>query len=98
MCLLLLLMKTMKLKKNMIGRTHPWNAAFPDITVSFDSDENNDDKVGYIHGAGKAKAQEDDVIFVRETIDCNCDVLPIEYAITIAFSMLIGKVAGYCQL
>ncbi len=31
-------------------------------------------------------------------IDRNCDVLPIEYAITIAFSMLIGKVAGYCQL
>ena len=33
-----------------------------------------------------------------ENIDRNCDVLPIEYAITIAFSMLIGKVAGYCQL
>ena len=33
-----------------------------------------------------------------EDIDRNCDVLPIEYAITIAFSMLIGKVAGYCQL
>jgi hypothetical protein len=31
-------------------------------------------------------------------IDRNCDVLSIEYAITIAFSMLIGKVAGYCQL
>jgi len=31
-------------------------------------------------------------------IDRNCDVIPIEYAITIAFSMLIGKVAGYCQL
>ena len=43
------------------------DTAFPDITVSFDSDEDNDDKVGYIHGAGKAKAQEDDVIFVGET-------------------------------
>ncbi len=52
-------------------RTHPPveldDAAFPDITVSFDSDEDNADKVGYVHGTGKAKAQEDDVIFVRET-------------------------------
>ncbi len=52
-------------------RTHPPmeldDAAFPDIKVSFDSDEDNDDKVGYVHDAGKAKAQEDDVIFVRET-------------------------------
>ncbi len=52
-------------------QTHPPveldNAAFPDITVSFDSDEDNADKVGYIHGAGKAKAQENDVIFVRKT-------------------------------
>jgi hypothetical protein len=31
-------------------------------------------------------------------IDRNCDVLPIVYAITTVFSMLIGKVAGYCQL
>ncbi len=43
------------------------NAAFPDITVSFDSDENNDDKVGYHHGAGKAKAQEDNVVLVEGT-------------------------------
>ncbi len=43
------------------------DAAFPYITVSFDSDEDNADKVGYVHGAGKAKAQEDDVIFVGET-------------------------------
>jgi hypothetical protein len=34
----------------------------------------------------------------QKNIDRNCDVLPIEYAITITFSMLIGKVAGYCQL
>jgi hypothetical protein len=51
--------------------THPpvelYDAAFPDIIVSFDSDEDNADKVGYIHGAGKAKAQEDNVIFVGET-------------------------------
>ena len=32
--------------------------------------------------------------FDSHPIDRNCDVLPIEYAITIAFSMLIGKVAG----
>jgi hypothetical protein len=43
------------------------DAAFPDITVSFDSDEDNDDKVGYHHGAGKAKAQEDNVVLVRGT-------------------------------
>jgi hypothetical protein len=42
------------------------NAAFPDITVSFDSDEDNSEEVGYVHGAGEAKAQEDDVIFVGE--------------------------------
>jgi hypothetical protein len=34
----------------------------------------------------------------RKDIDRNCEVLPIEYAITIAFFMLIGKVAGFCQL
>jgi hypothetical protein len=43
------------------------NAAFPNVTVSFDSDEDNADKVGYVHGAVKANAQEDDVVFVRET-------------------------------
>jgi hypothetical protein len=41
--------------------------AFPDITVSFDSDEDTADKVGYVHGAVKANAQEDDVVFVGET-------------------------------
>jgi hypothetical protein len=34
---------------------------FPDITVSFDSDEDNAVKVGYVHGAVKANAQEDNV-------------------------------------
>jgi hypothetical protein len=43
------------------------DAAFPDITVSFDSDEDNDDKVSYHHGAGKAKAQEDNVVLVGGT-------------------------------
>jgi hypothetical protein len=43
------------------------DTAFPDITVSFDSDEDNDDKVGYAHGAGKAKAEEDDVVLVGGT-------------------------------
>jgi hypothetical protein len=43
------------------------DTAFPDITVSFDSDGDNDDKVGYHHGAGKAKAQEDDVVLVGGT-------------------------------
>ncbi len=43
------------------------DAAFPDVTVSFDSDEDNDDKVGYHHGGGKAKAQEDDVVLVGGT-------------------------------
>ncbi len=43
------------------------NAAFPDITISFDSDEDNADKVGYVHGAVKANAQEEDVVFVGET-------------------------------
>jgi hypothetical protein len=41
------------------------NTAFPDITVSFDSDEDNADKVGYVHGAGEAKAQEGNVIFCQ---------------------------------
>jgi hypothetical protein len=50
------------------------DAAFTDITVSFDSDEDNDDKVGYVHGAGKAKAREDDVIFVGETTTSSTDV------------------------
>jgi hypothetical protein len=43
------------------------NAAFPDITVSFDSDEDNADKVGYVHGAVEANVQEVDVVFVGET-------------------------------
>jgi hypothetical protein len=43
------------------------NTAFPDITVYFDSDEDNADKVGYVCGAGEAKAQEDNVFFVGET-------------------------------
>jgi hypothetical protein len=41
------------------------DTAFSDITVSFDSDEDNDDEVGYAHGAGKAKAHEDNVVLVR---------------------------------
>ncbi len=57
--------------KEEYDRMHPpmelVDAAFPDITESFDSDEDNDNKVGYAHGAGKAKAQEDDVVLVRET-------------------------------
>jgi hypothetical protein len=43
------------------------NAAFPDITVSFYSDEDNADKVGYVHGAVEANAQEDNVVFDGET-------------------------------
>ncbi len=43
------------------------DAAFPDITASFDSDEDNADEVGYVHSAVKANAQEDDVVFVGET-------------------------------
>jgi hypothetical protein len=43
------------------------DAAFPDIKVSFDSDEDNDDKVGYANGAGKAKAQEGNVVLVGGT-------------------------------
>jgi hypothetical protein len=43
------------------------DAAFPDITVSFDSDEDNDEKVGYAHGAGKAKAQVYNVALVGGT-------------------------------
>jgi hypothetical protein len=35
------------------------DTAIPDITVSFGLDEDNDDKVGYAHGTGKAKEQED---------------------------------------
>jgi hypothetical protein len=40
------------------------NTAFPDITVSFDSDKEYDNKVGYHHGAGKTEAQDDDVVLV----------------------------------
>ncbi len=51
--------------------THPPveldDAAFPDITESFDSDEDNADKVAYVHDAVKANAQEDEVAFVTET-------------------------------
>jgi hypothetical protein len=43
------------------------DAAFPDITVLFDSDEDNDYKVGYHHGAGKTKAQDNDVVLVKGT-------------------------------
>jgi hypothetical protein len=43
------------------------DAAFPDITESFDLDEDNDDEVGYAHGAGEAQAQEDDVVLVGGT-------------------------------
>ncbi len=43
------------------------NAAFPDIIGSFDSDEDNADKVAYIHNAIEANAQEDEVAFVTET-------------------------------
>jgi hypothetical protein len=40
------------------------NAAFPDVAVSFDSDKEYDYKVGYHDGAGKTKAQDNDVILV----------------------------------
>ncbi len=40
------------------------NAAFPDITVSFDSDKEYDMKVGYHHGAGKSEAQDNNVSLV----------------------------------
>ncbi len=43
------------------------DAAFPDITVSFDSDEDTAAKVAYVHDAVKANTQEDKVGFVRET-------------------------------
>ncbi len=43
------------------------DTAFLDITGSFDSDEDNADKVAYVHDAVKANAQEDKVAFVRET-------------------------------
>jgi hypothetical protein len=43
------------------------DAAFPDIEVSFNSNEDNADKVGYVHGAVKANAQEYNVVFVGET-------------------------------
>jgi hypothetical protein len=41
------------------------DAAFPDIAVSFDSDKEYDNKVGYHHGVGKTEAQDDDVVLVR---------------------------------
>jgi hypothetical protein len=40
------------------------DAAFPDITLSFDSDKEYDNKVGYHHGAGKTEAQDDNVVLV----------------------------------
>jgi hypothetical protein len=43
------------------------NAAFPEITGSFDSNEDNADKVAYVHDAVEANAQEDKTTFVRET-------------------------------
>ncbi len=43
------------------------DAAFPVITGSFDSDEGNADKVGYVHDAVKYNAQEGKVAFVTET-------------------------------
>ncbi len=41
--------------------------AFLNITGPFDSDEDNADKVAYVHDAVKANAQEDKVAFVTET-------------------------------
>ncbi len=43
------------------------DAAFPDITGSFDSDEDNADKVAYVNDAVKDNAREDEVAFVTET-------------------------------
>jgi hypothetical protein len=43
------------------------NAAFPNITGSFDSDEDKADKVAYVNDAVKDNAQEDKVAFVTET-------------------------------
>jgi hypothetical protein len=40
------------------------NAAFPNIKVSFNSDKEYDNKVGYHHGAGKTEAQDNDVVLV----------------------------------
>jgi hypothetical protein len=52
-------------------RTHPPmeldDTAFPDITLSYDLDEDNDDRIAFIHDAVEANAQEDEVAFVRET-------------------------------
>jgi hypothetical protein len=41
------------------------NAAFPDVAVSFNSDKEYDYKVGYHDGAGKTKAQDNNVVLVR---------------------------------
>ena len=43
------------------------NTAFPDVTGSFDSDEDNADKLAYVNDAVNANAQEDKVAFVTET-------------------------------
>jgi hypothetical protein len=52
-------------------RTHPPmeldDTAFPDITGSFDSDEDNADKDAYVNDSVKDNAQEDEVAFVTET-------------------------------
>jgi hypothetical protein len=53
MGLLLLLMMTIKMMKNMTGRTHLWS-------------EDNADKVTNVNDAVKDKAQEDKVAFVTE--------------------------------
>jgi hypothetical protein len=40
------------------------NAAFPNVAASFDSDKEYECKVGYHDGAGKTKAQDNDVVLV----------------------------------
>jgi hypothetical protein len=53
------------------GRTHPPveldDVAFPDTTGSFNSDEDNTDKVAYVNDAVKDNTQEDKVSVVTET-------------------------------
>jgi hypothetical protein len=52
------------------ARMHPIveldDAAFLDITGSFDSDEDNADKKAYVNNAVKDNAREDKVAFVKE--------------------------------
>jgi hypothetical protein len=49
-------------------RMHPFmdldDAAFPDIKISFNSDKEYDNKVGYHHGVGKTKARDNNVVLV----------------------------------